>query len=525
MAGFLARHIAQYHVNNVGSPRSSVSSGSEIAGFDEYHDATESETESSEDGSEDKAGSSPDDEAGAPPDEPEPMVDVYTGSALTPGHVEDWNRHLDNLWNPWAPFHDAGECQLARWFIKSKTPQSGINQFFNLGLHSSPPGNRRFQSSLTLQERLEQMTGTPPVWIHGSERQRAWNSATVYAVLHEIHQHLISFETEAGGGLSTNCTDGHIRECWPILAAWLADHAEHFNLQNITNNACPKCEIEPDDLGTLIENPASKLRPQQDEYSIKLDNHERLQNLRQATPEARHLITEMEIEAGDLHKPDMLHVVYLGMMKHLMDWLTQFLTDWGRMPQFDAVWKEMPPYPAFVRPTKAYSEVSQRQGKEMHNFMHIVLPALASALHNPPPARCLPFQEAHRCVGALVRWALMADYPSHSEETLNYLKQYLRQFHYTKHVFRIYRAGKAADNSANVIRHSLKDEQATESQAVRNSNPFKRQRVYDVQKNEIRLAMADVLFELSHFNFPKMHLITHFSEHVWNYAIIPLYST
>ncbi|KAL0630352.1 hypothetical protein Q9L58_010801, partial [Maublancomyces gigas] len=252
------------------------------------------------------------------------------------------------------------------------------------------------------------------------ERQRAWNSVSLYTVLHAILRPLIGLRTVAGSGLRTNCADGHIRECWPILAAWLADHAEHCNLQNIKNNACPRCEIETDDLGSLVENPSSGYRRQQEQYSVKLDEYERLRNLRQKTPESRRLITEIEnwldekglkpqrnlfwqlplVNAGDLHKPDMLHV-------------------------FDAVWKEMPPYPGFMRPTKAYSEVSQWQGKEMRNFVHIVLPALASALHNPPPAQRFKFQDALRCVGALVRWALMADYPSHNEETLDYLKQYL----------------------------------------------------------------------------------------------------
>lgn len=91
------------------------------------------------------------------------------------------------------------------------------------------------------------------------------------------------------------------------------------------------------------------------------------------------------------------------MVKQLMDWLTQFITDWGRMLEFDAVWKEMPHYPDLVCPIKAYSELSQWQRKEMRNFVHIVLRALASALHTPPPAQLLPFQEPLRCVGALVR--------------------------------------------------------------------------------------------------------------------------
>lgn len=119
-AGCLARHIDQYRLNDLNSPGSSVSSGSEVAGFYWNHDATEPERESCEKRSDNEAGTvSADEEADAPPHEPKSMVEVYPGSALTMGDVEDYNTHLDELWNPWAPFYDAWEWQLARWFIRS----------------------------------------------------------------------------------------------------------------------------------------------------------------------------------------------------------------------------------------------------------------------------------------------------------------------------------------------------------------------------------------------------------------------
>lgn len=92
------------------------------------------------------------------------------------------------------------------------------------------------------------------------------------------------------------------------------------------------------------------------------------------------------VDRGYLRRADMLHVVYLGMMKDLMDRLSQFLTSWGQMQQFDVLWKEMPHYPGFMLLTKEYSELFQWPRKEMRNFVHIVLPGLASALDNPPPA-------------------------------------------------------------------------------------------------------------------------------------------
>lgn len=81
MAGIRPRNLEQYDVNDVGSTGSSVAAGSDIAGFYQYHDETESETESFGRGSEDEAGATPDDEAGAAPDNSEPTVELYPGSA------------------------------------------------------------------------------------------------------------------------------------------------------------------------------------------------------------------------------------------------------------------------------------------------------------------------------------------------------------------------------------------------------------------------------------------------------------
>lgn len=76
------------------------------------------------------------------------------------------------------------------------------------------------------------------------------------------------------------------------MAAWLADHAKHCNLQNVKNNACSRCEIESDDLGILIENPGSQFGRQQEQFSVKLDEYERLRKMLQKIPESRRLITE-----------------------------------------------------------------------------------------------------------------------------------------------------------------------------------------------------------------------------------------
>ena len=65
------------------------------------------------------------------------------------------------------------------------------------------------------------------------------------------------------------------------------------------------------------------------------------------------------VNLSDLHKPHLLHNIYLGLFKHMMQWVEGFLKKHKRQQAFDDAWKEIPPYPGFGVPKKAYREVTQ----------------------------------------------------------------------------------------------------------------------------------------------------------------------
>ena len=51
-----------------------------------------------------------------------------------------------------------------------------------------------------------------------------------------------------------------------------------------------------------------------------------------------------------------------------MEWVEGFLKNPKRQQAFDDAGKEIPPYPGFIVPKKAYRQVTRWQGKEMHNL-------------------------------------------------------------------------------------------------------------------------------------------------------------
>jgi hypothetical protein len=44
-------------------------------------------------------------------------------------------------------------------------------------------------------------------------------------------------------GLTWNCADGFLRQCYPLLAAWVGDYPEQVMIAQVSYGSCPMCEI------------------------------------------------------------------------------------------------------------------------------------------------------------------------------------------------------------------------------------------------------------------------------------------
>jgi len=155
--------------------------------------------------------------------------------------------------------------------------------------------------------------------------QRQVNANTLQAVFIFI---CVPLGQAALDGVPTECDNGKVQRCFPILAAWVADHIENLTLQRLKSNACPICEVPAGELGTNIKNYRAREYAGYKRYGYenqfrgsKSDStHLKFQglgiNLGPGNLHGLHWVL-----APDLHTPDMLHTVYLGLFKHLMDWI------------------------------------------------------------------------------------------------------------------------------------------------------------------------------------------------------------
>jgi len=205
-----------------------------------------------------------------------------------------------------------------------------------------------------------------------------------------------------------------------------------------------------------------------------------------------------------------------------MNWIQAVLKKHGRLQAFYDVWKALPPYPGFLVPKKAYSELAQWQGKEIRNLGRCILGVLAVALHQPQSSQVIPFKHALRCVRALVDFTMMAQYRSHTSDTIAYMEHYLNQFDRMKGIFLEFGVTKRTlakvDEQGRAIRHQR-------TQMSHLVAPCKRCRMRDDDREEEHERRMDLIYRESHSNFIKIHLLSHFSDHIRQFGNIPMYST
>ncbi|KAI0040537.1 hypothetical protein FA95DRAFT_1549668 [Auriscalpium vulgare] len=232
-------------------------------------------------------------------------------------------------------------------------------------------------------------------------------------------------------GIPMASGDGVFRRCHPIFAAFVGDYPEQALVACVKSGQCPKCEVDPDDLGVFEDSAprdlASTLRALRtvdrgpelffaecEEARIKPVDHPFWEDL-----SFSNVFTAIT--------PDILHQMYQGMVKHTVEWLHKAFG----AAEMDERCKRLPRNHGARLFSSGISHLSRVSGQE-HKDMCRILMALIVDLELPDgssPARVV------RAVRALLDFLYLAQYPSHSENTLGYLEEALQRFHDNKDVF------------------------------------------------------------------------------------------
>jgi len=161
----------------------------------------------------------------------------------------------------------------------------------------------------------------------------------------------------------------------------------------------------------------------------------------------------------------------------------------------------------------------------MEDTSRYLLGVVPQSLRGGSPAQHPIFNRAIECTQALVEFYMYARYKSHDDATLSYMDDAWHRFHTLKDVFLLGRAGKKAKAKANALRTELvKKRRVDEETNAETRTPSKKRGKINARWDYISHKI-DVSKELdADFNFPKIHLRSHWVKQIRRYGALQQYS-
>jgi len=240
---------------------------------------------------------------------------------------------------------------------------------------------------------------------------------------------LAPLATAGREGVEMTCGDGAVRHVFPLLAAYVADFPEQCLVTCSKYGTCPKCQCPSDKLGLPDVHPERTqgwtLSVIEDALRTCTTNGSfHAKCMEQDVSGSVHCPFWADFPLCDIHAaitPDVLHQLYQGVFKHLLSWCQRLLSK----TEFDLRIASLAPAFGVRHFAKGISGISQMSGTERKQIAKVLLACLVGRL---------PQQGLDACRG-LMDFIYLAQYPSHSETTLQYMEDALELFHHNKQFF------------------------------------------------------------------------------------------
>lgn len=234
-------------------------------------------------------------------------------------------------------------------------------------------------------------------------------------------------------GLVMMSGDGTWRRCHPIIATFVGDYPEQTLVTCTFNGRCPKCLVPSNQLGEYNHFPPRDHTKAIDTYLLADEDIGSFHAACRSTglkPVYHPFWNSLPLTDIFLSiTPDVLHQILQGVFKHLLSWLTHPAV-FGAV-EVDARCRSVPPNHHIKLFTKGITMLSRVSGKE-HKDMCRILIGLVVDLPLPGGQSAL---RVVRAVRALLDFIYLAQFPSHTTDTLNRLETCLTRFHDNKSVF------------------------------------------------------------------------------------------
>jgi Plavaka transposase len=292
------------------------------------------------------------------------------------------------------------------------------------------PKDVRRKLSRNAQMLIGYLPSTRLEHIQGKTARRRAMANLFHACIHRI---IAAIEPYGETGLTMAASNGSQYRCHPILATFIGDYPEQALVTCTFYGRCPKCLVPPDQLGTFFRYPNRDHADALDVFSLA-----------NGDPKFFHTQSRMAGFRPVYHPfwknlpysnifisitPDILHQLHQGVVKHIIAWITDRKV-FGPI-EIDTRCRFLPlnhNVRAFPKGLTVLSRVSGQEHKDMCRIL------LGLIVDLPLPGNRSP-QRVISAVRAILDFLYLAQYASHTTETLQLLDKALRNFHENKDVF------------------------------------------------------------------------------------------
>ena len=262
-----------------------------------------------------------------------------------------------------------------------------------------------------------------------SARHRA--QANLFHACMEMALALIKPYGETGIAMMT--ADGIWRRCHPIFAVFIGDHPEQALVTCTYQGRCPKCQLSRDETGEYREFPphthanAVDIYRLADEDVYKFHKACKVAGLKPVYHPFWQTLPFANVFQSIT--PDILHQLLQGIVRHIITWLSSPSVFGSNA--INTRCRVLPPNHNIGFFRKGITSLSKVSGKEHKDICRILL-GLIVGLRLPGgqvPSRVV------KAVRAILDFVYLAQFPSHTTDTLRRLQESLQAFHLNKTVF------------------------------------------------------------------------------------------
>ena len=258
--------------------------------------------------------------------------------------------------------------------------------------------------------------------------------ATSATTLHQNSMCLVLQPLMQAGkeGVDMYCADGNQRRIHPILATYAADYQEQCLVTCAKNGTCPKCQTPAESLQDTFPGPSRNPK-----LTLEIIQEANILRINKSTSAGNKYCLENGLAAAantpfwagfpltNIHAsmtPDVLHQLYQGVLKHLISWCQDMMTE----EELDRRLQLLPPAHGVRHFKNGISALSQVSGQERKDMAKVLLGCLIGA--------GIPTGALH-AAKAILDFIYLAQYPSHDDTTLGYMDAALKAFHNARDVF------------------------------------------------------------------------------------------